>query len=585
MNKFKYIAISAVAAVAGIMVSCTNGNDWEVDSSKAKVLQTKIPQVSKVNGEAALQITVEAFGCSSVEYQASTSADFTTNLASAITNSLTCKLTGLKGYENYYVRVRGLKSGMEPSTWMYYASSDATGALKTIMTNGVQLINDIPSTDITVNSVKISWVTEKDGVTYNPVKASATYSNGEEEVVTEYDLSPAEIAAKSATLTGLLNSTKYEIRILQDYGDGTLECIGFKEVKTQMAPPSADATLELTTETTLTQAMIYDLATRAKAARGSEEDYEATIIIPAGASITVQEGTSFVTVPAGMTLNFFGSGEETTRPTLIFPYRLDIPGKHTAIRFQNINLVGNPDNRQNSLYLINQSGTATNTSTIQITSCTVKNFGRSVVRLQASGGGMIGNIIIDDCIFQDMGDDPGQSYPIIYNQGSDGIENVEITNTTFDTCIKYIIRHNNTSGGGFKTVKFENCTFYNSIGNGCFIFDNSASFEAQVIMKNIVMGKLYLGTSSTAGKGIRAKGSNIWDYTTFDSYYQLSDVVWGGNKIDAGGSNWPGTFKSRYTTPEMYTDPDNHDFTLLHYLDAGDPRWKIEDTGDDGGDE
>ena len=114
----------------------------------------------------------------------------------------------------------------------------------------------------------------------------------------------------------------------------------------------------------------------------------------------------------------------------------------------------------------------------------------------------------------------------------------------------------------------------------------SKDWEVQFVpMNNIVMGKLYTGTSATAGKGIRAKGSNIWDYTTFDSYYQLSDVVWGGNKIDAGGSNWPGTFKSRYTTPEMYTDPDNHDFTLLHYLDAGDPRWKIEDTGDDGGDE
>ena len=584
MNKFNYIAISAVAAVAGIMVSCTNGNDWEVDSSKAKVLQTKIPQVSKVNGEAALQITVEAFGCSSVEYQASTSADFTTNLASAITNSLTCKLTGLKGYENYYVRVRGLKSGMEPSTWMYYASSDATGALKTIMTNGVQLINDIPSTDITVNSVKISWLTEKDGVTYRPIKASATYSNGEEQVVNEYDLSDAEIAAKSAVLTGLLNSTKYEIRILQDYGDGTLECIGYKEVKTQMAPPSADATLELTTETTLTQAMIDDLATRAKTARGSEEDYEGTIIIPAGASITVKEGTSPVTVPTGMTLNFFGSGEETTRPTLIFPYRLDIPGKHTAIRFQNVNLIGNPDNKANELYLINQSGTATNTSTVQITSCTIKNFGRSIVRLQSSGGGTVSNIIIDDCIFQDLGFTG--AYPIIYNQSaSNGIENVEITNTTFDTCIDHFIRQNNSSGGAFKTVKFENCTFYNCIGNGKYLFDNTANFEATVTMNNIVMGKLYTGTSATAGKGIRAKGSNIWDYTTFDSYYQLADVTWGGNKIDAGGSNWPGTFKSRYTTPEMYTDPDNHDFTLLHYLNAGDPRWKIEDTGDDGGDE
>lgn len=584
MNKFKYIAISAVAAVAGIMVSCTDGNDWEVDGSKAKVLQTKIPQVSKVTGEAALQITVEAFGCTSVEYQASTSADFTTNLASAISNSLTCKLTGLKGYENYYVRVRGLKDGMAPSTWMYYASSDATGALKTIMTNGVQLINDIPSADITVNSVKISWVTEKDGVTYRPIKASATYSNGEEQVVNEYDLSDAEIAAKSAVLTGLLNSTKYEIRILQDYGDGTMECIGFKEVKTQMAPPSADATLELTTETTLTQAMIDDLATRAKTARGSEEDYEGTIIIPAGASITVKEGTSPVTVPTGMTLNFFGSGEETTRPTLIFPYRLDIPGKHTAIRFQNINLVGNPDNKANELYLINQSGTATNTSTVQITSCTIKNFGRSIVRLQSSGGGTVSNIIIDDCIFQDLGFTG--AYPIIYNQSaSNGIENVEITNTTFDTCIDHFIRQNNTSGGAFKTVKFENCTFYNCIGNGKYLFDNTANFEATVTMNNIVMGKLYLGTSSTAGKGIRAKGSNIYDYTTFDSYYQLADVTWGGNKIDAGGSNWPGTFKSKYATPEMYTDPDNHDFTLLHYLDAGDPRWKIEDSGDDGGDE
>ena len=580
MNKFKYIALSAFAAVAGIMLSCTDGNDWEVDGSKAQVLQTKIPSVSKVTGEAALQITVQAFGCTSVEYQASTSEDFTQNLASAVTNALTCKLTGLKGYENYYVRVRGLKEGKAPSVWMYYASGDAAGTLKTIMTNGVQLINDIPSTDITTNSIKISWVTEKDGVTYHPVKATATYNNGEESIVTEHILSDAEIAAKTATLGGLLNSTKYEVRILQDYGDGTFECIGYKEVKTQMAPPSADATLTLTTETEITQAMITQLAMDAKAARGSEEDYEGTIIIPAGASITVKEGTGPVTVPAGMTLNFFGSGEEATRPTLIFPYRLDIPGKHTAIRFQNVNLIGNPDNRANELYLINQSGTATNTSTIQITSCTLKNFGRSIVRLQSSGGGTVSNILIDDCIFQDLGFTG--AYPIIYNQSAtNGIENVEITNTTFDTCIDHFIRQNQSAGGAFKTVKFENCTFYNSIGNGKYLFDNSANFEATVIMNNIVMGKLWLGTSSVGGKGIRAKGSSIFEYTTFDGYYQLSDVVWGGNKIDAGGSNWPGTFKSKYSTEQMFTDPDNHDFTLKHYVDAGDPRWKIEDPGEE----
>lgn len=580
MNKFKYMTIAAITTVAGIMVSCTDGNDWEVDSSKAQVLQTKIPSVSKVNGEAALQITVQAFGCSTVEYQASTSADFTTNLASATVNALTCKLTGLKGYENYYVRVRGLKEGKAPSTWMYYASGDATGTLKTIMTNGVQLINDIESSDITTNSVKISWTTEKDGVTYNPIKASTTYNNGEDEVVTVVDLTAEDIANKTVTLGNLLNSTKYQVRILQDYGDGTLECIGYKEIKTQMAPPQADATLTLTTETEITQAMITQLANDAKVARGSEEDYEATIIIPAGTSVSVKNNTNPLTVPTGMTLNFFGSGEEATRPTLVFPYRLDIPGKHTAIRFQNINLIGNPDNKANELYLINQSGTATNTTTVQITSCTLKNFGRSIVRLQASGGGTISNIIIDDCIFQDLGFTG--AYPIIYNQSaSSGIENVEITNTTFDTCIDHFIRQNNKDGGAFKTVKFENCTFYNCIGNGKYLFDNTASFEATVIMTNIVMGKLYLGTSSTAGKGIRAKGSNIYEYTTFDGYYQFSDVVWGGNKIDAGGSNWTGTFKSKYSTEQMFTDPDNHDFTLKHYLDAGDPRWKIEDTGDD----
>lgn len=575
MNKFKYIAISAVAAVAGIMVSCTNGNDWEVDSSKAKVLQTKIPQVSKVNGEAALQITVEAFGCSSVEYQASTSADFTTNLASAITNSLTCKLTGLKGYENYYVRVRGLKSGMEPSTWMYYASSDATGALKTIMTNGVQLINDIPSTDITVNSVKISWLTEKDGVTYRPIKASATYSNGEEQVVTEYDLSDAEIAAKSTVLTGLLNSTKYEIRILQDYGDGTLECIGYKEVKTQMAPPSADATLELTTETTLTQAMITQLANEAKAARGSEEDYEATIIIPAGASITVQDGNNAIKVPTGMTLNFFGSGEETTRPTLIFPHELNIEGKHTAIRFENVNLLGS-DNRANQLYVINQK-TVTNTSTVQFSSCTIKNFGRSVIRMSGTAG-VISNVVVDDCIFQDLG---FGDYGIFQTEKTDcKIESIEVTNSTFDTCRDFIVRGKEATTGILSSIKFSDCTFYNCINDSKYLIDITANAESDITMKNIVLGKLY-----GKGRGIRAMGSKTPDYTTFDGFYQLSDVVWGGQKIDAGASSWPGTFKSRYTTPEMYTDPDNHDFTLLHYLDAGDPRWKIEDTGDDGGDE
>lgn len=573
MNKFKYIALSAIAAVAGIMVSCTDGNDWEVDGSKAQVLQTKIPSVSKVTGEAALQITVQAFGCTSVEYQASTSPDFTANLATAVTNALTCKLTGLKGYENYYVRVRGLKEGKTPSTWMYYASGDAAGTLKTIMTNGVQLINDIPSADITTNSIKISWVTEKDGVTYHPVKASATYSNGEEQVVTEHVLTDAEIAAKTATLDGLLNSTKYEVRILQDYGDGTFECIGFKEVKTQMAPPSADATLELTTETELTQAMINDLATRAKTARGSEEDYEATIIIPAGASITVQDGNNAVKLPNGMTLNFFGSGEESTRPTLIFPHELNIEGKHTAIRFKNVNLLGS-DNRQNQLYVINQK-TITNTSIVEFSSCTLKNFGRSIIRMSGSAG-IISNVIVDDCIFQDLG---FGDYGIFQTEKTDcKIESIEITNSTFDTCRDFIIRGKDAASGYgiFSSIKFSDCTFYNCINDSKYLIDNTVNAESDITMKNIVLGKLY-----GKGRGIRAKGTKTPDYTTFEGFYQLSDVEYGGQKIDAGASSWPGTFKSKYSTAAMYTDPDNHDFTLKHYVDAGDPRWKIEDPGDE----
>lgn len=582
MKNYKYLAISLLTAVVGIFASCTDGNDWETDSSKAKVLQTKIPTVSKVSGEAALQITVQAFGCTNIEYQASTSSDFTENVVSKVESAMSCKLTGLKGYQDYYVRVRGLKDGFQPSEWIYYASADATGALKTIMTNGVQIINEIDPTKITTESIAITWVTEKDGVTYNPTKVAATYNNGTEDVTEYFTLTDEEKAAKAYTFKGLLNSTKYQLRLYQDFGDGSLDCIGYMESKTQMAPPKADYTYTMPSDATvIDQALINLIAEEAKKARGSEDEYEATIIVPQGMSIEVKEADTFVSIPAGLTLNFFGNGEADSRATLIFPYRLDIPGRHTAIRFQNLNLAGNPTNATNSLYMFNQSGTATNTSMIQITSCKIYNFGR-FMRLQSSGGS-ISNIVIDDCIFQDMGfDEPGQNYPIIYNQSANsGIENVEITNTTFDTCIKYILRHNQTGGGAFKTVKFANCTFYNCIGNGSYLIDNSANFEASITMSNIVMGKLYTGTSTTAGKGIRAKGANIYDYTTFDSYYQLSDVVWGGNKIDAGGSAWSGTFKSKYSTAEMFTDPDNHNFTLKHYLDAGDPRWKIEDSGED----
>lgn len=586
MKNYKYLAISLLTVVVGILSSCTDGNDWEYDSSKAKVLQTKIPSVSKVTGEAALLVTVEAFGCSSIEYQASTTPDFTENLVTQIENSLSCKLTGLKGYENYYVRVRGLKDGFQPSKWMNYASGDAEGTLKTIMTNGVQLINEVDPAHITTSSIGISWVIEKDGKTYNPTKVSATYYDGSEEVVTFHDLSAEAKADQSFVFEDLLNSTKYQLRLYQDFGDGSDECIGFIEAKTQMAPPKADYTYTLPfTATVIDQAMINMIAQEAKTARGSEDDYEATIIVPQGMSVQVKEGTTYVSIPAGMTLNFFGNGEEDARATLIFPYRIDIPGRHTAMRFQNLNLVGNPDNKANELYLFNQSGTATNTSTISITSCKLTNFGRSILRLQSSGGGTVSNFIADDCIFQDLGFTG--AYPIIYNQSANGgIENVEITNSTFDTCTDYVIRQNNTSGGAFKTIKFSDCTFYNSIGNGKYWIDNSVNFDADITITNIIVGKLYLGSGTVGGKGIRAKGSNIYDYTTFDGYYQLSDVVWGGNKIDAGGSNWPGTFKSKYSTEEMFTNPDGHDFTLKHYLDAGDPRWKIEDSGDDdGGDE
>ena len=59
-------------------------------------------------------------------------------------------------------------------------------------------------------------------------------------------------------------------------------------------------------------------------------------------------------------------------------------------------------------------------------------------------------------------------------------------------------------------------------------------------------------------------------------------MKWGGES-DYVKKGAPGVTILEWDSNGIFANPAGNDFTLKHYLDAGDPRWKVESSG--GGDE
>ena len=348
-------------------------------------------------------------------------------------------------------------------------------------------------------------------------------------------------------------------------------------------PPTSDYTYTVT-GTTIDQMLMDQIAANAQAA-ATATDFAATIIIPAGNTVTVSTGTGSVKVPENMTVYFFGAESSTfVRGALVFPSVLCIDGYHKEISFENLDIssIESSDNK----YIINQSK-ATSTGNITFTSCDIHDVNASVVRVQ-SAGGSIGTITLSDCAVFNQGQ---KSYPTIYNQATvGGINEVVVENSTFDTCVNSVISNNSKNDVKFNKVTIADCTFFNCIGSGKYLVDAGKNASSAALVTEIVIRNVVIGTPFNAS----AKGYQTAGNLTLDHVYQTAGWMFAGGsfKSNDGGMklDWR---RGVYTDDELFEDAANHNFSLKHWFEItandeangvqfdiyGDPRWNQNNGG------
>lgn len=545
MKTINNILSVAVASMLGLTVaSCTDGNDWDVDSSFSRLFGLNNDKIS-VEAED-VQATVTFNTVPEAEYyiiEVSTDSlydDIQMGGGNAIVfgsdgdiNGSPAVITGLNGDTRYYLRMKAMSSQKSESKWSYYKD----GA--TFKTLAEQIFLDPVASDRAEDKLHVAWTPGAD-VTNLVVRDG----NGDE--VQNIVLDDAAKNAGEYTITGLTPSTNYTVVIMNgETKRGTLT------LSTTAAMPDGDYKVELSADITrITGDVINSIVDAAKTATG-KDNVAVTIGLRPDMTYDVasyaDDGSgedSNLALPDGVSVTFFGlSGGEV--PVMNWKKSLDIAGGHSYIRFENVVMIDG-----GCQYFVNQA-TDASVGELSFKECTFTDFERSLVRTQGSGVINVDNIIVDDCVLTNMSS--GNGYSVFYF-ATTNVGKMELSNSTFDTSQRSFIEASKapiTNG-----VYITNCTFYNNVASGRYFMDANGQ-ATNLTMTNTILGKSGTDTS----RGVRTTGTMI-----FDNCLRTSDCIYSANDI----KDLPAGEKS---SAEVFKDPDNHDFTLKINQLIGDPRW------------
>ena len=273
------------------------------------------------------------------------------------------------------------------------------------------------------------------------------------------------------------------------------------------------------------------------------------VILPAGEisiALTGSTGAASMTLPEGLSIKFTGASGDV-KSVLSINKSILFNGTHGYIRFENITLTDG-----GCQYLFNQAKEA-NVDEISFTNCEFKNFDRSLIRTQGEVNITIKEFLVDNCIGTNLSS--GNGYSVFYfGTATTTIDKLEIKNSTFDTTQRSFIEASKSAINNGITIS--DCTFYNNVADGRYLIDANGQ-STNINLTNIILGKSYVDSA----KGIRTAGTitNTNSLRTSDCIYASNDI----SQLPAGDK----------TSTEIFTDPENHDFTLLIDDKIGDPRW------------
>ena len=530
--------ILAGLALVGSMAACTDGNDWDVDGSETGLFRPTSPKAEQTaKGETTINFTFSGVP-GATGYQIEATTDSATFEASDEVSSDNILIEATKspveqdGFvvgNTYYSRIRAISANGK-SSWV---------GISKVKMEEVNLFTDA---EITSTRINFLW-------TPTTTVSTIVLLNADGEELERVELDEEAITSGAYAFTGLTPLTTYTAELYA----GVNRC-GSKSVETtSSAAPGADKTITYNASKTMQEQLD---AVAAEAEAGTT--YTVTVIIPADAAnakadnIDSETGNdSDLKIPAGMSVTFYGE-LANAKNTLTIVKTINIAGSHGSITFENLTITGNE-------YLINQSDLC-NVESIIVKDCKVSDFAKSLIRTQGgTPDGKIGTIKLENSIFSNI----GSGYGFIHMDGA-VIDNINIDGCTFNgictagKCFFMMTKYTYAT----QSFTIANSTFYNFCGNGKYFLDfsDAANGPATFEMKNVLFGK---GADDVTNKNVHGSCNTADGVENCKSASDFYKVIKG---VEATGK----------TSAEIFTDPENGDFTLkadCGVEKCGDPRW------------
>lgn len=518
MKKLKYIIGSGVLMLltSFLTVSCTDGNDWDVDSSHNRVFSVLSTSIS-LSAEATTAELKWSKITDAEYYIIEVSSDSLHNdipmggnnsVVFGEDKSITSTpyvLTGLEANSKYFLRIKAMSSLKEESKWSYPSEK------KSFNTKSEQIFYPITDGDLEATKVTLRWPAGQ-------VATDITLNPGD----IKHTITADEITAGAATIAGLTTETKYTA-IMKN---GT---------KTR-------GTIEFTT--------LIDLG---GATAINEGDSLVAILNAAvdGDSFVIMKGEFDLgeyTLTKAVSLAGYKASE---KPTIRGNFKPS--GTVGSLDLKNLILDGAVSGVATRSQLINADATST-VGNVNIIACEIKNYKSGLINNNTNG--KFSNVKISDCIITNIVGDGGDGFD--FRGGT--LASLTVENSTFNSGFRAFVRVQISSN-----IKFNNCTFYkicnfNNSNNSGFFRCGGGTLE--------VSKCLFVGTGvSTYGNWSKAS-SNMGATPTYNNnvYYDCLNL-WAG--LYTNPSSCDATEKD-----PQFKDAANGDFTVQNSsVSAGDPRW------------
>ena len=517
MNKIIYI----LALTAFIYTSCKKDDDLTMPRLFRPVPIGALTADSNTI-EASWQPITGAAG-----YQVEISHDtFATIDMTVVVDTSTATIKKLLFNQLYQVQVKALARDTSMSSMW-----SKLGAVKTLSS----IFRSPGVNDITLNSVRARWITKGAAVTAIKVVKRADKSE-----VTTINLTATDLTNEYVVINGLDASTQYTMYLYSGNDERGLVDFSTKA-------PFTGTVIDLT-GITGRPGVLADTLPK----------------VPSGSIILLGRGETYLissTIAIDKSVTIMSKPDLTNalKARIFFTSNFEFKAGATIdqIEFNDVYLLG--DN-YGSRYVIN-NGNSANVGKVTFTDSRMEIF-RGLFRLQGTNGANVGELVINNCIIDSIG-----NYSVININATSKIDNITITKSTI-----YKVEGVIASASAANSVTISDCTFNEApLGNNKNVYFD---FGALNISNGFNITNCIFGIGKVSGGATTVRDIKVGTGTSvgISNSYKTTDHATGGNEFV---TLTPANRKST----ELWLDPYKGIFAIADQTftgrnSAGDPRWQ-----------